>query len=179
MTHNPLRSCADRWGQNTLREIISVGAQLDVIQAPSFSFRNSSWRRLPFLPFFTRWDIFRGSKSPQPWIFFLGSSFIILWTVSTLTTLHLQSQNATVKMQGNDILCQKGAGRGLHTFSPVHGPLRRTLPQCERIWPAGSSGRSRVSWQPLVNCKKKQHFNQIQCLRCLTQQKKKRCLCTC
>lgn len=37
MTHNPLRSCTDHWGQKTLREIFSVRAQLNVMQAPSFS----------------------------------------------------------------------------------------------------------------------------------------------
>lgn len=39
----------------------------------------------------------------------------------------------TTKVCVNDVLCQKGAGRELHTFVPVHGPLHRTLLQCGHI----------------------------------------------
>lgn len=50
-----------------------------------------------------------------------------------------------------DVLCQRGAGRAPRTFSPTHGLPRRTLPRCERTWPAGSSGRWCVSSQPWAN----------------------------
>lgn len=50
-----------------------------------------------------------------------------------------------------DLLCQRGAGRALHTFSPNHGLLHRTLPRCGHTWPAGSLGRWCVSSQPWAN----------------------------
>lgn len=51
-----------------------------------------------------------------------------------------------------DLPCQRGAGRVLHTFSPVHELPHRTWPQCGHTSPAGFSKHSHVSLQPLVSC---------------------------